>query len=120
MTFRASFHFDTKPEWEEAIREGLKTIDVRVNTHPYADVNKGDIIRYRSTKITVKKIRAYPGLNDLLAYEDYRKVVPEAKSHQEALQSLLEEIQHIEPPHGILAFEIEFEQRPHGKIQRRL
>lgn len=107
MTFRAAFHFDIKPEWEEAIREGRKIIDVRVNAQPYADVNKGDIIHYRSAKVKVKKIRAYPGLNDMLAYEDYTKVVPEAKSHQEALQRLLEEIPHIEPPHGVLAFEIE-------------
>lgn len=106
MTFRASFHFDIKPEWEEAIREGRKTIDVRINAPPYADVNKGDIIHYRSTKVKVKKIRAYPGLTDLLAYEDFRKVAPEAKSHNEALRRLLEEIPHIEP-HGILAFETE-------------
>jgi hypothetical protein len=44
----------------------------------------------------------------LLAYEDFRKIVPEAKSHQESLQILLEEILHIEPPHGILAFEVEY------------
>jgi ASC-1-like (ASCH) protein len=112
MTFRAQFHFDIKPLWEEAIREGKKTIDVRVNAQPYADVNKGDIIRYRSTKVKVKKIFAYPGLADLLAHEDYKKIVPEAKNHQEALSCLLEEIHHNEPPHGILAFEIEhFEEK---------
>lgn len=108
MTFRASFHFDIRPKWEEAVKNGCKTIDVRINAQPYADVNKEDIIHYRSIKVKVKKIRAYPGLSDLLAYEDFRKIVPEAKSHQEALQILLEEILHIEPPHGILAFEVEF------------
>lgn len=107
MTFKASFHFDIKPEWEEAIREGRKNIDIRINSEPYADVKKGDIIRYRSTKVRVKKIRAYPGLSDLLAHEDYGKVVPEAKSHQEALQRLIEVIPHMAPPHGILAFEVE-------------
>jgi ASC-1-like (ASCH) protein len=107
MTFRASFHFDVKPEWEKDIREGRKTIDIRINVQPYADVNKGDVIQYRSAKVKVKKIRAYPGLSDLLAHEDYRKVVPAAKSHQETLQILLKEITHMEPPHGILAFEIE-------------
>lgn len=107
MTFRASFNFDIRPEWEKSILEGLKTIDVRVNTQPYADVNKGDVIHYRSIKVKVKKTRAYPGLTDMLAYENFRKVVPEAKSHEEALQRLLEEIPHLEPAHGILAFEIE-------------
>ncbi|MEW6001999.1 MAG: ASCH domain-containing protein, partial [Nitrospirota bacterium] len=107
MTFRASFRFDIRSEWEEAIRKGQKTIDVRINVQPYADVKKGDIIRYHSLKVTVKKIRAYPDISDLLAYEDYRKVVPEAKNFQEALKILREEFPHIEQPHGILAFEIE-------------
>jgi ASC-1-like (ASCH) protein len=107
MTSKAPLHFEIKPEWEEAIREGRKTIDVRVNAKPYADVEKEDIIRYKSTKVKVKKIRAYPGLSDLLAHEDRRKIVPEAKDNQEALQKLLEAIPHNEPPHGVLAFEIE-------------
>jgi ASC-1-like (ASCH) protein len=107
MTLSREFHLDIRPGWEKAIQEGHKTIDVRINAQPPADVNKGDVIRYRSTKVKVKKIRAYPGLSDLLAYEDYRKVVPEAKSHQEALGILLEEFHHMEPPHGLLAFEIE-------------
>jgi ASC-1-like (ASCH) protein len=108
MTFRAQFHFDIKPQWEVAIKEGKKTMDVRVNAPPYADVNKGDIIRYRSIKVKVKKIYAYPGLSDLLAHEDYRKIVPEAKNHEEALSYLLKEIHHNEPPHGVLAFEVEY------------
>ncbi len=107
MTSKAPLHFEIKPQWEEAIREGRKTIDVRVNAKPYADVEKGDIIRYSSAKVRVKKIRAYPGLSDLLAHEDRRKIVPEAKNNQEALQKLLEGM-HNEPPHGVLAFEIEF------------
>ncbi|GAB4415943.1 MAG: hypothetical protein OHK0032_12080 [Thermodesulfovibrionales bacterium] len=107
MTFRASFHFDMRPDWEDAIKEGRKTIDVRVNAQPYADVNNGDIIRYRSTEVKVKKIRAYPSLSDMLAYEDFRKVAPGAKDLQEAIQRLLEEIPHAEPSHGLLAFEIE-------------
>lgn len=107
MTFRAEFHFDIKPKWEEEIKEGKKSMDVRVNAQPYADVNKGDIIRYRSTYVRVKRIFAYPGLADLLAHEDYKRIVPEAKNNQEALSLLLEEIHHNEPPHGVLAFEIE-------------
>lgn len=107
MTSKAPLHFDIKPQWEEDIREGRKTIDVRVNAKPYADVEKEDVIRYSSTKVRVKKIRAYPGLSDLLAHEDRRKIVPEAKNNQEALQKLLETISRNEPPHGVLAFEVE-------------
>lgn len=34
MTFRASFHFDVKPEWEKDIQEGRKAIDIRINVQP--------------------------------------------------------------------------------------
>ena len=86
MTFRAKFHFEISPEWEEAIREGRKTIDVRLNINPNADVKKGDIIRYRSTEVVVKSIRAYPGISDLLAYEGFEKVV-RSEEHTSELQS---------------------------------
>ena len=110
MTIKASFHFIIKPEWEQAIREGRKNIDVRVNAEKYADVKKGDSIRYSSTDVRVKGIRAYPGLEDLLHHEDYRKVVPGAKSADEALRKLREVGLHDEPPHGVLAIEVEFSQ----------
>lgn len=107
MTYKAPFHFKIRPEWEEAIRDGKKKLDIRVNVKPYADVNKGDVIKYSSTKVQVKKIYAYPGIADLLAHEDFKKIVPEAKDTKEAMEKLLEELHHNEPPHGILAFYVE-------------
>jgi ASC-1-like (ASCH) protein len=107
MTYKAPLHFRIKPEWEEAIKEGKKRFDVRINAKPYADVNKGDIIKYSSIKVQVKRIYAYPGVADLLSHEDYKKIVPEAKDNKEAMAKLLVELHHNEPPHGILAFEIE-------------
>lgn len=107
MTYKAPFHFKIKPEWEEAIRDGKKQLDIRINVKPYADVNKGDVIKYSSTKVQVKRIYAYPGIADLLAHEDFKKIVPEAKDIKEAMAKLLEELHHNEPPHGILAFQIE-------------
>ncbi|HEB76154.1 MAG TPA: hypothetical protein ENJ04_07375 [Nitrospirae bacterium] len=104
---RASFHFDLDPRWEEAVRRGGKTIDVRVNIAPYADVKKGDVIRYGSTEVVVRSIRAYPGISDLLAYEGHERVVPGAADLKEALKVLLEIFHYKEPPHGVLAFEIE-------------
>ncbi len=108
MTSKISFHFVIKPEWESAIRDGRKTIDVRVNAEKYAEVKKGDDIYYSSTEVRVKGIRAYPGLEDLLYHEDYRKVVPGAKTADEALHALRSVGFHGESPHGVLAFEIEF------------
>jgi len=63
-----------------------------MNVQPYSDVNKGDIIQYRSIKAKVAKIRAYPKISNPLAHEDYRKIVLSAKTCQEALKSLLEKI----------------------------
>ncbi len=108
MTFRTSFHFAIKPEWEKAVREGRKTIDVRVNSEKYADVKKGDSIHYSATEVKVKGIRGYPGLQDLIHHEHYRKVAPEAKSAEEALHALRAVGLHDEPPHGVLAIEVEF------------
>ncbi len=108
MTFKISFHFVIKPEWEHAIREGRKTIDVRVNAEKYAEVKKGDNIYYSSTEVRVRSIRAYPGLEDLLHHEDYRKVVPGAKTADEALHALRGVGFRGDSPHGVLALEIEF------------
>ncbi|MEW6116726.1 MAG: hypothetical protein AB1553_07490 [Nitrospirota bacterium] len=107
MTAKISFHFNIEPEWEAAIREGKKNIDVRENAESYADVRKGDTIRYRSLEVIVKHIRAYPGLVDLIHHEDYRRIVPGAKSADEVLKKLLSIGLHEEPPHGVLAFEVE-------------
>jgi ASC-1-like (ASCH) protein len=106
MSFRATFHFDIRPQWEEAIREGRKGVDARPNIQPYADVKKGDVLRYHSLRVEVLGIHAYPGLNDLLQAEGFRQVVPEAQDIHQALAVLLEEFHHLEPPHGVLALKI--------------
>lgn len=107
MGTKAAFRFKMKPEWKKAIKDGRKKVDVRINIQPYADVKKGDIICYHGLDVKVKRINAYPGLNDLLQVEGYKNVVPEAKDINEAIDALLPEVHQIERPHGILAFEIE-------------
>ncbi|MEW5746272.1 MAG: ASCH domain-containing protein [Nitrospirota bacterium] len=108
MIVKKSFRFVLKPEWETAVREGRKTIDVRPNAERYADVKVGDTIHYASTEVTVTGIRAYNGLTDLVHHEDYRNAVPEAKSADEALRKLHGVGLHDIPPHGVLAFEVAF------------
>jgi ASC-1-like (ASCH) protein len=96
-----------EPDMEEAVRDGRKTVDVRVNIKPFADVDKGDVIRYRSAEVRVKRIRAYPGLSDLIAYEGWKRIIPWAKDQTEAHARLLKKVSHESPTHGLLAFEIE-------------
>jgi ASC-1-like (ASCH) protein len=107
MTFRGTFHFDLDHELEEAVREGRKTIDVRISIEPFADVKKGDTISYHHTKVKVSHIRAYAGLGDLVAHEDFRKIIPGAKDRNDALRALLRGIPEKNPPHGVLAIEVE-------------
>lgn len=107
MRTRAGFRFDMKPEWKKAIKDGRKKVDVRINIKPYADVKNGDIICYHGLDVKVKRINAYPGLNDLLQVEGFKNVVPEANNINEAIDMLLPEVHGIERPHGFLAFEIE-------------
>ena len=107
MTFRAEFHFDMRPEWENAVKEGLKSLDIRDNIAPFADVKKGDIVRYRSSRVRVSRINIYQGVLDAVAYEDFKKIAPDAGTRDEALDKILDELHHLKPPHGVLVFEIE-------------
>jgi ASC-1-like (ASCH) protein len=101
------FRFDLPHDLEEAVREGKKTIDVRVNIQPFADVKKGDTVAYHHTEVTVKRIHGYAGLGDLVAYEDHTRIIPGARDKNEALQRLMEEILDRKPDHGVLAIEFE-------------
>jgi ASC-1-like (ASCH) protein len=104
---KATFHFEIKPAWEEAIKRGEKTVDARTNASPFADVKVGDVIRFGSARVKVIRVNAYPGVNDLLVAEGFDKVVPGAAGLEEAKHALMDQLHHFHPPHGILAFEIE-------------
>lgn len=107
MKTKASFHFDMKPEWEKAIGDGHKSVDVRINIAPYADVKRGDVIKYHSVHVRVTRINSYYGINDLLQAEGFKRVVPGAADINEAITALMPEAHQMERPHGFLAFEIE-------------
>jgi len=78
-----------RPEWEDAIRAGRKTIDARVVGDDIADVTVGQIIRYPGARVRVRHLRFYPGFDDLLAHEDWRRIAPDATGVDE-LRTLLE------------------------------
>ncbi|GAB4387292.1 MAG: hypothetical protein Kow0025_00040 [Thermodesulfovibrionales bacterium] len=107
MAGEGYFRFDLGADLENAVREGAKTLDVRVNSEPFADVNVGDVIAFRSARARVTGIRPYPCLHDVVGYEDFRKLVPAAADRGEAHRRLKKDIPGEEPPHGLLVFEIE-------------
>lgn len=79
-----------RPEWEDAIRSGRKTIDARLVADDIADVRVGRIIRYPGARVRVTEMRFYPGLDDLLAHEDWRRIAPDA-AEAGAIRRVLEE-----------------------------
>jgi ASC-1-like (ASCH) protein len=83
-------HLKIRPEWEDALRTGRKTIDARLVADDIADVKVGDILHYPGARAQVRHMRFYPGFRDLLAYEDWSKIAPDAPD-QAAVLRLLEE-----------------------------
>jgi ASC-1-like (ASCH) protein len=82
-------HLTTLPEWEDALRNGLKTIDARPVADDIAGLEVGDVVEYAGARARVRRVRYYPGFGDLLAYEDWRRIAPGAES-LDAVRRLLE------------------------------
>jgi ASC-1-like (ASCH) protein len=84
----ATRNLKTRPEWEDALRSGRKTIDARLVADDIAELKVGDRVRYPAAEARVRRIRFYPGFRDLLAYENWRDVAPDAASRDEVLRVL--------------------------------
>ena len=100
-------HLSMRPEWEDAIRSGRKTIDARPVADDIADLEVGAIVRYPGARVRVTRLRFYPGFGDLLAHEDWRRIDPGVADVAE-LRRLLEE-GHEVTVHDRGAVAIEFE-----------
>jgi ASC-1-like (ASCH) protein len=96
-----------RPEWEDALRSGRKTIDARLVADDIAGLQVGDTVRYPGSRRRVKRIRFYPGLRDLLAYEDWRQIAPEATGPDEVLRKLERGHQITIRATGAVALELE-------------
>jgi ASC-1-like (ASCH) protein len=83
-------HLSMRPEWEDALRGGRKTIDARLVADDIADVRVGKIIRYPGARVRVRHMRFYSGFADLLAHEDWRQIAPDAADASD-IRRLLEE-----------------------------
>lgn len=80
---------NTRPEWEDAIRNGAKTIDARLVADDIADLHVGQVVHYPGARVRVGRIQYYPGFRDLLQHEDWRRIAP-AMADADALLRLLE------------------------------
>src|SRR5271157_3798527 len=103
----ATRHLKTRPEWEDALRSGLKTIDARLVADDIAGLEVGDTLQYPGAEVRVRHVRFYPGFGDLLAYEDWSRIAPEASSREEVRRRLEEGHEATVRATGAVAIEVE-------------
>ncbi len=96
-----------RPEWEDAVRDGRKTIDARLVADDIDGLKVGESVHYPGARLRVRRIRYYAGFGDLLAYEDWRRIAPDAASSEEVRQRL--EHGHEATVHATGAVAIELE-----------
>jgi ASC-1-like (ASCH) protein len=96
-----------RPEWEDALRDGRKTIDARLVADDIAGLEVGEAVRYSGARARVKRIRFYPGLGDLLAHEDWRQIAPDAAGPEEVRRLLEEGHEATMRATGAVAIELE-------------
>jgi ASC-1-like (ASCH) protein len=97
----------TRSEWEDALRSGRKTIDARLAADDIAELKVGDRVRYPGAEARVRRIRFYPGFGDLLAYEDWHRIAPDAASRDEVLRVLEEGHEATVRATGAVAIELQ-------------
>jgi len=102
----ATKNLKTRPEWEDALRSGRKTIDARLVADDIAELKVGDRLRYPGAEAQVRRIRFYPGFRDLLAYEDWHQIAPDASSPDDVLRVLEEGHQATVRATGAVAIEL--------------
>lgn len=100
-------HLKTRPEWEDALRSGRKTIDARLVADDIAELKVGDRVRYPGAEARVERIRFYPGFHDLLAYEDWHRIAPDATSREDVLRVLEEGHEATVRATGAVAIELQ-------------
>jgi ASC-1-like (ASCH) protein len=96
-----------RPEWEDALRDGRKTIDARPVADDIAGLEVGDALRYPGARLRVRRIRFYPGFGDLLAHEDWRQIAPDAAGRDEVWRRLEEKHEATVRATGAVAIELE-------------
>ena len=99
-------HLKTRPEWEDALRNGRKTIDARLVADDIAELCVGETVRYPGAKLQVKRMRFYPGFRDLLAAEDLDRIAPDDRNADDVLKKLEEGHHATVRANGAVAIEL--------------
>jgi ASC-1-like (ASCH) protein len=99
----ATRYLRTRPEWADALRSGRKTLDARSVTYEIDGLKAGDVVQYPGVRARVVRLRFYLGFGNLLAYEDWRQIAPDATGRDEVHRLLAEGHQAT----GAVAIELE-------------
>ena len=82
---------------EEALKQiekGGKRVDARPITGIYAPITVGDRIRYNQKLIVpVAKINTYGSMWELVQQDDWKLIVPDAQSPEEAYEKIRQELE---------------------------
>lgn len=101
-----------KKQFLNYIKEGTKTVEVRVNYDYMNDIQLGEeVILFAHDQkelIRIKNIRRYNDFEELLATEPYHKIHPEAESQDDVLQLLRDIYPKSRENLGVIALEIEY------------
>jgi ASC-1-like (ASCH) protein len=103
----ATRYLRTRPEWADALRSGRKTLDARSVTYEIDGLKAGDIVQFPGDQARVVRLRFYLDFGNLLDYEDWRRVAPDATGRDEVHRLLEEEYQAAVHANGAVAIELE-------------
>lgn len=108
-------NFKIKRELFDAICEGKKTHDVRLNYGIFRDFKTGEVITIQSSdsddtcKIKIKSSKPHKAISEAVSASNFKKIMPGAKSKEEVVE-LLESIPRFKKKqgeHGVLLIEFE-------------
>ncbi len=84
------FQIHCEDPWFSLIRQGIKPVEGRKNTHTYKKIKAGDLINFsngkESFKATVTEVRQYASLEEYLEDVTVEKALPGISSFEEALK----------------------------------
>jgi len=100
-----------KRPYYEAIMAGRKTLEVRVGYDGIRRYKAGELLKLETSQVSsvvkIKSVRVYESFAEMLEFEEWQNIVPDARSEAAALRLLRE----IYPPNkeqlGVYVFEIE-------------
>ena len=67
------------------IKSGKKVVEGRLGKSKYSSLKPGDLIKINDLEVEVTSLRSYPSFGDMLTHEGIERVIPDAKSLEEAV-----------------------------------